>query len=143
MAYTLTSTVRGETLTVDLEDIGFAGESLAAPGRVVTHQLTTGDYQVRSQGYGPLQVTYLGEYDPGSPDAENVLNTLIMMRGHEVMIRRGTDSKTGHLRNVNPTYHDWRRTRFMRVSWRADVVLDQDRTLVVASGGTGPSLGGL
>ena len=131
MAYTLTATVRGETLTVNLEDIGFAGESLAAPGRVIIHQFTTGDYGVRSQGYGALQVTYLGEYDPGNMDAENVLDTLIKMRGHRVTIRRGTNSEMGHLRNVNPTYHDWRRTRFMRVSWRADVVLEQDQSLVI------------
>ena len=131
MPYILTATVAGETVTADIEQVGFASEIRSAVGRGVTHELETGDYEVRSQGYGPIQVTLIGEYNPNAddPDVESVMERFVSMRGHAVTMRHGNKSEDGHLRNVNTTYSEWRQVRFMRASWRADVLLDQVGTL--------------
>ena len=133
MPYIVTATVAGASIRVDLDEIGFASQALSGVGRGVTHELETGDYEVRSQGYGPIQITLIGEFNPNNEelDTEAVFDEFIKMRGHKVTMRRGDKSEDGHLRNVNGTYHDWRQVRFIRVSWRADVILEQVGTLDV------------
>ena len=105
--------------------IGLNEISESSQGRIVTHELSDGTYLIRSQGSGPSTVTWSGEIIGDKVDGISQIESLRRLRGRRVAVYRDNLFEGfGHVQSVNRTYETRMYNKFVKITWRCDLLME-------------------